>query len=91
VNLRLSDAQHAELVKAGQLENRSLQREIIHRLFHQGSGAGLSGVDQGGSKRPPVEPPAPGVQADSQARDVQARTIVPGEIKSDFKPERKRK
>lgn len=71
VNVRLSEEQHAELVKAGQRENRSLQREIIFRLF-SGSGAGPSGVDQ------KVEPPAPGVNADAESRDVRARTVELG-------------
>jgi hypothetical protein len=33
VNLRLTDEQHAELVAEAEREQRSLQRQIIHRLF----------------------------------------------------------
>jgi len=94
VNLRLTDEQHAELVEAGKRENRSLQREIVYRLFGRFNQA---------------EPPAPDpslrkqltadgtqvIQADSQARDVQSRTIVPPPVqdmfKPDPKPERKKK
>jgi hypothetical protein len=33
VNLRLTDEQHADLLEVARRENRSLQREIIYRLF----------------------------------------------------------
>lgn len=82
VNLRLTDEQHAELVEAGKRENRSLQREMIYRLFGRFNQAP---VPSGGS-----------VSADSQSRDVQARTIVPppavdDHFRPDPKPERKKK
>lgn len=75
--MRLKEYLHAELEKIAARENRSLTN-LVNHLLEQAvaieSGAGLSGVDPGGSKRPHVEPPAP-VQADSQARDVAARTV----------------
>jgi len=36
VTLRLSDEQHAELTAAAERNDRSLQREIVHRLFRAG-------------------------------------------------------
>jgi hypothetical protein len=85
VNLRLSDEQHAELVAAGQRENRSLQREIIYRLFGR--------FNQGPTVRPTT---SSSTHADAESRDVRARTLEPVEsqedhFKPDFKPERKKR
>jgi hypothetical protein len=78
VNLRLSDEQHAELVNAGQRENRSLQREIIYRLFGRFN------------QEPATWKPAH-TNADAESRDVSARMLKTDEVKPDFKPERKKK
>ena len=88
VNLRLSDEQHAELVAAGKRSNRSLQREMIYRMFGRSAPAG--------DRETPISRKAnESVQADSQARDVQSRTIavppVQDTFKPDPKPERKKK
>ncbi len=64
VNLRLTDEEHAELVEAAKRENRSLQREMIYRMFNQSAGPPK-----------PARPEGPAA-ADSQSRDVQARTIA---------------
>ena len=61
INLRLSDDEHAALVRAATGNRRSLQKEIISRLF---------------PRRESVPARAPSrVEADAQPRDVQARTI----------------
>ena len=60
VNLRLTDSQHAELVNAAKASRRSLQGEIIFRLFDRmptHSGAGEM------------------IQADAVDRGVEARTL----------------
>lgn len=36
LNLRLTDEQHSELEGWAQRSNRSLQREVVYRLFHSG-------------------------------------------------------
>jgi hypothetical protein len=82
VNLRLSDEQHAELIEMAKRENRSLQREIVYRLFGRFN----------------QEPPAiVHTVADAESRDVRARTLetpsLPnprGEVEPDFKPQKKR-
>lgn len=96
--VRLRDHLYTELEKLAARENRSLTNLVNHLLEQvlemeeraARTGAGVAGVDRSGTQTPRVEPPAP-VQADSQPRDVPARTIVPGEVKPDFKPGGKKK
>ena len=86
VNLRLSDEQHAELIEMAKREDRSLQREIIYRLFGRFN------------QEPAADRPAiVRTEADAESRDVRARTLetpsLPnprGEVEPDFKPQKKR-
>jgi hypothetical protein len=103
VNLRLTDEQHAELIEMAKREDRSLQREIIYRLF------GRFNQEPAAIVR---------TSADAESRDVRARTLetpsglsvqeaiagakgvlqlgtLPhvdprGEVEPDFKPQKKR-
>ena len=87
VNLRLSDEQHAELIEMAKREDRSLQREIIYRLF------GRFNQEPAAVHRPAIVR----TEADAESRDVRARTLetpsLPnprGEVEPDFKPQKKR-
>lgn len=99
VNLRLSDEQHAELIEMAKREDRSLQREIVYRLFgrfnqepdHEEGSIGTSRNLEAAEAR--YGPAA----ADAESRDVRARTLetpsLPnprGEVEPDFKPQKKR-
>jgi hypothetical protein len=72
INLRLTEEQHTELTAWARDGHRSLQKEIIWRLFTQPGYQGA--VDAY-------------IKADAQPRNVTARTIVSAEdhFKPDFK------
>lgn len=61
LNLRMTDEQHAELERWAAASNRSLQREVIHRLFH--------------ARTQPVVPRSELASADAEDRSVKGRMI----------------
>lgn len=69
INLRLTEAEHEQLQRWASASRRSLQKEIVHRLFRQPAPVGSRTAGAV-------------VDADSQSRDVQARTV---DVKPDFK------
>jgi len=75
INLRLTEEQHAELERWAHDGHRSLQKEIIFRLFSMHHVSTRGGANQT-------------LQADAQPRDTVTRTIVPAadpHFKPDFK------
>lgn len=91
--VRIKDYLAAELEKIAARENRSLHN-LVNHLLEQA-------IELEG-RRARAEPPAPDpalrkqltadgaqVSADSQARDVQSRTLVPPPVQDTFKPDPK--
>jgi hypothetical protein len=87
VNFRMTDEQHAALVADAAANDRSIQREIAHRVFRNGGlGAGEAVVGPGGrqgaatdSRTSSADPSAPApspIVADSEDRSVRGRTLA---------------
>jgi len=77
VNLRLTDEQHAALVREAATNGRSLQREIVHRCFR-------AAVEPRVTARPVAR-----LDVDAEDRSVKARILAAAstgsEVKTDFK------
>lgn len=90
ISLRLTDEEHAELKAWAHDGRRSVQKEIIWRLFTvegaQAAKIGLA-IDQRRTEVIGNELTA----ADSQPRDVLARTIKQDAVDPYFKPDFKRR
>ena len=99
VNLRLTDEQHAELIVMAKRENRSLQREIVYRLFgrfNQEPAAVADAESRDVRARTLETPSGLSVQeALAGAKGVLQLGTLPhvdprGEVEPDFKPQKKR-
>lgn len=91
ISLRLTDEQHAQLVKWAAHSKRSIQQELIWRLFISGADHPIKVVTH---HRGPV------TVADAQPRDIPTRTVKPTlplfdskdpGFKPDFKTEKGKK
>ena len=65
INLRLTEEEHAALREWAHGSRRSIQREVVFRLFSM-----YAVPKQGG-----IGEPIPIVQADAQPRDISTRTV----------------
>jgi hypothetical protein len=74
----LSDEQHAELIEMAKRENRSLQREIVYRLFGRFNQEPAAVADA--------------ESRDVRARTLETPSLPDprGEVEPDFKPQKKR-
>lgn len=87
--VRLKDYLAAELEKMAARENRSLANLVNHLLeqaiMMEGQVSTVRHVRTQQVATPAV------TNADAESRDVRARTVEPGDVQPDFKPERKKK
>lgn len=79
VNLRLTEEELEQLQRWAESGRRSLQKEIVYRLFRERSVDNVITV----GPSPFVEP----VNVDAQPRDVPTRTIAPTPYEREFKPD----
>ena len=87
--MRLKDYLADELEKIAARENRSLAN-LVNHLLEQA--IALEGkVSMVSNVRTQQVAVAPAVNADAESRDVRARTLEPGDVQPDFKPERKKR